>query len=347
MLTVHATHPTLRASSLLAFLLTGFAVASLFPSLLVAMIFSLLLAFILRPLVRFFEIHLGIRRTISVAMVFLALIIFLLISAANGIPDLMNYARGLYTGFQNFPLDRKLDELVHDVTKGLPFINPQSASARIRSMIDESIQAVGHGAASAAGSAFSFLIVPFVTYFALAEGDRAAKRLLERVPNKYFEMTLNVVDKIQKDLVGYLRGWLLDSLVVGVLNVIGFYVIGVQYALLLGVISGISNLIPYVGPFVGVIPVFLISVTQTGDLSLIPPIAMMTLVVQLVDNIVVQPLCFAKTVDMHPLTVIVVLIVGNQLMGVLGMLLAIPLYTILKVTAVETHWGLREYRITA
>jgi predicted PurR-regulated permease PerM len=79
---------------------------------------------------------------------------------------------------------------------------------------------------------------------------------------------------------------------------------------------------------------------------MVPPIAVLTLAIQAIDNIIVQPLCFAKTVDMHPLTVIVVLIVGGQLMGVLGMLLAIPLYTILKVTAVETHWGLKEYRIT-
>ena len=69
-------------------------------------------------------------------------------------------------------------------------------------MIDASIQSVGQDAASAAGSAFSLMIIPFVTYFALAEGDRATKRLLERVPNKYFEMTLNVVHKIQKEL-----GW--------------------------------------------------------------------------------------------------------------------------------------------
>jgi predicted PurR-regulated permease PerM len=132
-----------------------------------------------------------------------------------------------------------------------------------------------------------------------------------------------------------------------ILNIIGFYIIGVKYAILMGVIAGLANLIPYVGPFIGVLPVFLLSVTQTGDLSLIPPIAILTLVIQTIDNIIVQPLCFAKTVDMHPLTVIIVLIVGNQLMGVLGMLLVIPLYTILKVAAVETHWGLKQYRITA
>ncbi len=347
MLTTYTTHPTIRVTALLAILLAGFSLACSFPSLLVALILALLLAFILRPLVRYFEIHLGMSRSISIAIVFLFLVIFILFNAANGIPVVLNHVRELYAGFRDFPLDQKLDELVRDVAKGMPIVNPHSASLKLRTMIDESVHAVGRDAASAAGSMFSFLIIPFVTYFALAEGDRATKRLLERVPNKYFEMTLNVVHKIQKDLVGYLRGWMLDSLIVGILNIIGFYVIGVKYAILLGMIAGISNLIPYVGPFVGIIPVFLISVTQTGDLSLIPPIAFMTLLIQLIDNIIVQPLCFAKTVDMHPLTVIIVLIVGNQLMGVLGMLLAIPLYTILKVTAVETHWGLKQYRITA
>jgi len=347
MLTTYATYPSVRVLGLLATLIAGFAVACMFPSLLVALILALLIAFVLRPPVRFFEVRLGLSRTISVAIVCLLLVFFILFNTANGIPVVLNHLREIYAGFKTFPLDQKLDELIRDVTKGLPIINPQTASHNLRALIDESIRSVGRDAASAAGSAFSFLVIPFVTYFALAQGDQAAKRLLERVPNKYFEMTLNVVHKIQKELVGYLRGWILDSVIVGIMNIVGFYVIGVKYAILLGVIAGFSNLIPYVGPFIGMIPVLLISVTQTGDLSLLPPIAIMTLVIQGIDNIIVQPLCFAKTVDMHPLTVIIVLIVGNQLMGVLGMLLAIPLYTILKVTAVETHWGLKQYRITA
>jgi len=69
--------------------------------------------------------------------------------------------------------------------------------------------------------------------------------------------------------------------------------------------------------------------------------------VQVLDNIIIQPLCFSKTVDMHPVTVIFVLIVGNSLMGIAGMLLAIPIATILKSSAIETYWGLKHYRITA
>jgi predicted PurR-regulated permease PerM len=135
---------------------------------------------------------------------------------------------------------------------------------------------------------------------------------------------------------------------VGVLNIIGFYIIGVDYAILLGIIAGISNLIPYIGPFFGVIPALLVSLTQCGDFRQVVPILALTLVfVQLLDNIIIQPLCFSKTVDMHPVTVILVLIIGNSLMGIAGMLVAIPIATILKESAVETYWGLKNYQITA
>lgn len=339
--------PAFKVTSILVLLTASFAFAALFPILLSALILSLLLAFVLRPFVRFFEIYVGMRRTLSVATVLLLVIAFLLFNAAKGIPVVLDNFRDLYVGYRNFPLDQKLDEMVRGIAKVLPFINPLTASQWIRNLISGAVNSAGETLASVASSAFSFLIIPFVTYFALAEGDKGLKHLLERVPNKYFEMTLNVVDKIQQDLVGYLRGWILDSVIVGIMNTIGFYAIGVQQPVLLGLVAGIANLIPYVGPFIGIFPVFLVAVAQTGDLSMVPSIALLTLIVQAIDNIIVQPLCFSKTVDMHPLTVIIVCIVGNQLLGVLGMLIAIPLYTILKVTAVETHWGLKHYRITS
>ena len=339
--------PSVKVASLVLVLSACFAVACLFPTLLVALIVAILLAFVLRPLVRFFELSVGLSRTFSIIVVFVLLGAFAFFNGAKGVPVLIDSVRDLYQRFQHFPLDQKIDELVTSLATRIPVIDAQSATHKVRTLIDNGVSSAGQSLAAAAGSLFSFFIVPFVIYFALADGDKASKRLLERVPNKYFEMTLNVVDKIQKDLVGYLRGWILDSVIVGIINIIGYYFIGVNYPILLGVVAGVSNLIPYVGPFVGVIPAILISMTQTGDLSMVTPILLFLLIVQSIDNIIVQPLCFSKTVDMHPLTVIVVLIVGNQLLGVLGMLLAIPIYTILKVTAVESYWGLKHYRITS
>jgi len=315
--------------------------------LLSALILSILFAFLLRPFVKYLEVHLGFRRTVSIAVVFFVVGGILSLLAVKGLPALFATFTNLYSSFQNFPFDAKLDEVVRDLTTSIPLLNPQTVTRKIHNVIDSSTQSLGTNVATIASSAFSLLVIPFVTYFALSDGDRAAKRLLERVPNKYFEMTLNVIGRIQQDLVGYLRGWLLDSAIVGVMNIVGYYIIGLHYPILMGAIGGVTNLIPYVGPFAGLVPAFLVAVAQTGDLGLILPILIVNLVVQTIDNIVVQPLCFAKSVDMHPVTVIVVLVVGNQLMGVLGMLLAIPLYVILKVTAIESYWGLKHYRITS
>ena len=346
-MTAHFSRPSSKVAILLFVLAACFSLAALFPMLLAALITSLLLAFILRPSVKYLEVHLGFHRTISIASVFLLFGGVLSILAIEGLPSLFATISNLYRSFRDFPFDAKLDEAVRNITANVPLLDPQAVTQKIHGLIDSSMQSVGTNVAIVASSAFSLLVIPFVTYFALSDGDKAAKRLLERVPNKYFEMTLNVISRIQEDLVGYLRGWLLDSAIVGVMNIVGYYLIGINYPILLGVVAGVTNLIPYVGPFAGLVPAALVAITQTGDLRLILPVIIVNLVVQAIDNIIVQPLCFAKAVDMHPLTVIVVLVVGNQLMGVLGMLLAIPLYVILKVTAIESYWGLKHYRITS
>jgi len=339
--------PSVKVTALLLALSAMFGVACLFPSLLIALTIALLLAFVLNPLVRYLEITVGLKRTLSVVIVFLAVTLFVFVNSLQGIPLLIESGKDIYRRFQDFPLDQKVNELATALAARFPILNPHTASLKVRAIIDSTVGSASEGVSSVASSLFSMLIIPFVTYFALAEGDRATKHLIERVPNKYFEMTLNVVHKIKKDLRGYLRGWILDSVIVGVINIVGYYLIGVNYAIVLGVMAGVSNLIPYIGPFIGVIPAVLIAATQTGDLSMVTAILLLLLAVQTVDNIIVQPLCFSKTVDMHPLTVIVVLIVGNQMLGILGMLIAIPVYTILKVTAVESYWGLKHYRITS
>lgn len=347
MMTKHLQRPSTKVAILLVVLGGSFSIAALFPMLLSALILSLLLAFMLRPIVKYLEVHFGLRRTMSIASVFFVGGGLFLLLAIKGLPSLIATFANLYSSFRDFPFDAKLDEIVRDLTSNIPMLDPQTVTRKIHAAIDSSTQSLGANIALIASSAFSLLVIPFVTYFALSDGDRAAKRLLEKVPNKYFEMTLNVISRIQQDLVGYLRGWLLDSAIVAVMNIVGYTVIGLHYPILMGAIGGVTNLIPYVGPFAGLLPAFLVAVSQTGDLSLVVPVFLVNLIVQTIDNIIVQPLCFAKSVDMHPVTVIVVLVVGNQLMGVLGMLLAIPLYVILKVTATESYWGLKHYRITS
>lgn len=201
------------------------------------------------------------------------------------------------------------------------------------------------------GAAASYLvnivIVPFITYFILAEGDIGIKKLVERIPNKYFEMMLNVIHKLQRELTSYLRGLLLESSLVGCISIIGLTIIGVPYAIILGVITGVANIVPYLGPIVGAGLAVLVSLITTGDFQMLAPIIILALVTRLADDLILQPICFGKSLDMHPVAVVLTLIIGHQLMGVSGMVISIPIATILRVSATETYWGLKNYTITA
>ena len=340
--------PMVKVLFILGIIILGFWIISFFPDLVLTLIFSILTAFILRPLVALLEYRFGIRRIFSVCIVFLLVGGSLIVISVFFIPYAVHRLETLYDGFKNFPFDQKLNEAAISLMANIPFLDPETVTQKVHAFVQSGLQGLNGFLTSTAGFLVNLAIVPFITFFILSEGDTAVKKSIERVPNKYFEMVLNVIDKIQKELVGYLRGWILDSVIVGFLNIAGFYLIGVNYAILLGIFAGISNLIPYVGPFFGVIPALLISLSQCGDFRQAFPILAVTLVlVQLLDNIIIQPLCFSKTVDMHPVTVIFVLIIGNSLMGIAGMLFAIPIATILKSSAVETFWGLKNYRITA
>lgn len=339
--------PIRKVSLLVAILLVCFWVASYVPSLVLALILSALLAFVLKPLVKILEFRLGLRRSIAILCVFVLVGGAAVLVSLEMVPVLIERAQHLYDQFKSFPFQARLNDATQDVAKHIPFVDAATLAEKANVIIGQTLQSLGAAMEDIVSLVAILAIVPFITYFVLAEGDVAQKRLIERVPNKYFEMSLNVLNKIERDLVGYLRGWILDSIIIGIMSIAGLWLIGIDYPILIGAVAGIANLVPYLGPVVGAVPAFLVSLTQYGDFRMLAPIIILSIAIQAIDNTIVQPLCFAKTVDMHPLTVILVLVVGNELMGVVGMLLAIPIATILKVSMVETYWGLKNYRITA
>jgi len=335
-----------KTGFLLGVILLAFVIASFFPTVVMILIISALIAFVLSPIVRALELRLGLRRSLGTLGVFLVLGGGLVAAGFQAVPWMVERIQLLVTQFRGFPWEEKLNEAAADIARSVAIVDASTVSANVRAFLNSYAERAGAMLGDAVSLAAALMVIPFVTYFFLTESPAAFKTTIRRIPNKYFEMALNVIHKIRRDLIGYLRGWILDSVVIGLLSMIGLALIGVDYPILIGAIAGVANLIPYLGPVVGAVPAFLVSVTQYGDFRMLMPIVILTLTIQAIDNIIVQPIAFAKSVDMHPLTVILLLIVGNELMGVVGMLLAIPIATILKVSALETYWGLKNYRIT-
>ncbi|TAF35479.1 MAG: AI-2E family transporter [Cytophagales bacterium] len=205
----------------------------------------------------------------------------------------------------------------------------------------------------AATSSFfvGLLAVLFITFFLLYEKGAIRQRLIAFIPNKYFEVAISAVHKVETLLANYLFGLLLQTFSVFTIISIGLIVADIKYAMTIGIFAALVHLIPYVGATVGSVFGLIVG------LSTIPPdsaqdyfavfIKIMTvfMVAILTDNILLQPLIFSRSVKAHPLEIFIVVFVGAALAGALGMVLAIPTYTIFRVSAIEFRKGYKQYQV--
>jgi len=336
-----------KASILVGTLFLLLWILSWFPDLMLAFIISGLAAFVVSPIVAFLESRMGLRRIPAIVATFLVTNGILAVVVFKAAPILIARFQEIEARFKTFPLDEKLMEITREFESTLPFIDSAALARSIQAMIGGVLDVASSSVQTLLGTAMTLAIVPFVMYFILTDGRKAYTSLIERIPNRYFEMTLNVLSKIQRQLVKYLKGWILDSIIVGILTTIGLSILGINHVLAIGITAGVANLVPYLGTIVAATLAILVSMTQTGNFGMVGPILLMTIIIRLLDDFIVQPMCFARSINMHPLSVLLLLIIGHEMLGIGGMLLAIPVSTIIKVSAVETYWGFKNYRITA
>ena len=121
--------------------------------------------------------------------------------------------------------------------------------------------------------------------------------------------------------------------------------IGMPYALPVGIIAGLANMIPFLGPIIGIVSASIVALATGGGFGMVGHVLIVFALIQLIDNILVQPVVLAKSVDLHPLIVLFVVLVGGQLMGLKGMLIAVPMTGIIKVSTQTILEGVRRYRI--
>ena len=144
---------------------------------------------------------------------------------------------------------------------------------------------------------------------------------------------MSLFSEADEILGNYIRGQILESAIVGVLTAGGLYIFGVQYALILGIIAGLSNVVPYVGPVASSIFPIAVATIQYQDFEIVFYVVVMLAAIQFVDNYILKPIILSKGMSLDPLTVMFALMAGAKVAGVLGMIFAIPLTCILKTTA--------------
>jgi len=332
----------------IGFVLLGFLlVLYLVRGMLAPFIIAFVITFCLSPVVDYMEGE-GINRTLAVILLILLTLVILLILWRLTWPTVQteigsfqknapSYARKIQDG-----LNQGM-KLLEKKTGFVPEGVLQSAVQKRIDHLTSGMEDISFLMKTVAHFVVTLLLIPVIVFFFLKDGRRIKKVLITYVPNKYFETFLTLFHEIGQQISGYIRGQLADSFFVGVLAIIGLYWFGINYAILIGAVAGIVNIVPYVGPLLGFTFGGLLMLIDTGSIVDVVQVLGVLAFVKALDDLAITPLIVSRSVKVHPLMVMILISFGGTIHGIWGMLLAVPLYCTMKVSFRILYTGFVEY----
>ncbi len=329
-----------QAIALLAILVAGFCILYFFSGILAPLLFAIVLAYLLEwPTVRLQ--HCGCSRTLAVCIV---LTIF------TGIVMLLVFVVAPLTWQQGVNLMADLPSMLnrfYAMAATLPKRYPALVDAGILDMMTDNLRSrisgvgesvVKYSLASLVGIltlSIYLVIVPLMVFFLLKDKDqmlRAVRRVLPRDRG----LAGLVWSEMNQQITNYIRGKVLEMVIVGIATYLVFFFLDMRYSLLLAVLVGFSVLIPYIGAMLVTIPVFVVALFQWGIGADFWTLIAAYLVVQGLDGNLLVPLLFSEAVNLHPLVIILAVVIFGGMWGFWGVFFAIPLATLVK--AVYHAW---------
>ncbi|TCI53839.1 AI-2E family transporter [Exiguobacterium sp. SH1S21] len=175
----------------------------------------------------------------------------------------------------------------------------------------------------------TIVVIPFMLLYMLLDGKRLPDSIVKLLPSSYEKETRKILNDMHTTVKNYVHAQLIVAFFVGITSLIGLWIIGVDYAILLALFMMVTNIIPYVGPFLGAAPAVVVAFIQ--DPIKVLWVILVIIIVQQIEANVISPLIQGKTLKVHPLTIIIVLLVAGNLAGIIGMLIAVPTYAVAKV----------------
>lgn len=220
-----------------------------------------------------------------------------------------------------------LPEIVHDKMDDFIYRIEQSVERQIENILER--------AANLFDFVITITIIPVLVFYFLKDFIEMKKSLQKLVPEKYFQRIDTMLIAIDESLGGYVRGQLIISSAVMFVTYVIYHTFQLKYALVLAVIMGLMNVIPYFGPIIGTIPA--VAVAMTTSWKLVVVVLVTTLIVQTLENSFLSPYVMGKSVQIHPVLIILTLIIGAEIGGIIGMIIAVPLITIVRAIIVQIY----------
>lgn len=308
-----------------------------FNTLFIPIVLAGFLFYLLRPLVKILNRKLS--RGISILLLYLGLVCIMVILLLITGPvlqrqfySLTNNLPYIFTEIQNRFIDLQQHELFQRFElSGL--VNLEEYILKLSEFANQLGKSFASSMASIIGAVANtvlvLVIVPFILFYMLKDGEKLENHAIALFNPKRREDVRHILIDIDKTLSSYIQGQGIVCLCVGLLCLITFSIIGLDYALLLAVIAGITNIIPYFGPWIGAIPAVIVGLFQSPVMALIVVIAVV--VIQQVESSLISPQVIGKKLNMHPITVMFLILIAGRIIGLIGMILVVPTYGICRV----------------
>jgi predicted PurR-regulated permease PerM len=311
-------------------------IGTFFSTLFTPVLVSGFLYYLLNPIVTVMEKRLKIPRIIGIILVFVLLIAVIVLSLINLIPSLISQLSDLAASVPSFVRDIEKWAMGLEKYPALKGVDIQSYVDKLDLSYGSIISSTLNGIAGSIGSIFSVVTttavligtVPFVLFYMLKDGEKLVPLIRPMLPKKHTDDIVELLGEMNKTIATYISGQAIECLFVGTMMFIGYLILGLRYAFLFAVIAGLTNLIPYLGPYLGLAPAFLFTVFNNPIKALL--CILVVVIVQQLDGNIVYPNVIGKTLQIHPLTIIFILLVAGNLAGLLGIFLGVPFYAICK-----------------
>lgn len=302
-------------------------------------ILALVLYYLINPLINVLESKFHVKRIISITFVFIIILALLIWGVMSLIPFVQEqidslvknwpqYWNSMNKSLQNMFSDPKL----HMIKERLIQTNASVTKSFEKSM-DQILPQTVNNIGSAVGVLTNVVVIimtaPFILFFMLKDDKKFKDSIVKFMPNRVKKSVGDMLSEISQSLSSYITGQLTVAFWVAVMFFVGYLIIGQRYALVLGIVAGILNLIPYIGSTLALIPSLVIASFIAP--SMVLKVLIVFIVEQTVETRVISPIIVGNKMQMHPVTTILVLLVSAGMYGLIGMIAGIPIFAILKI----------------
>ena len=313
----------------------------IFKTIIGPVIVALILYYLFNPVVNWLEKH-KVKRIYGVSAVFLFVIAILAVGIILIIPVLESQIQSLiknfpqYTEdfnrnmthfFRNSPIEKPLTNALDSLQKWF-----DSISDSLGKYLTEAIEGASTVFSTITGVALILVTAPIITFFLLKDEQKFAAFTIKIIPPRFRKDAEEIIATMNNQVGAYLKGQIMVSIAIGMLTFVGFLIIGMPYSGSLSIFVSITAFVPYIGPVVAFLPAAAIALMSS--FGLLVKMCIVWCIVQMISGHLIEPQVMGKHLVVHPLTIIIVLLVMGDLLGMFGLIFGIPIYAIVKVLAI-------------